>query len=358
LHPGSSQAERIDATLTGADVYARAEEAGRAVPPELLAICEQALKPEAGERYGSARELHDAIERFLDGHRNEELRRELAQRHAENAAATATRIDSDDSATSRRRSMREVGRALALDPDNEMAMSTLLRLLEEPADELPQEVERQLERSSSKTFAKAAPLIVTAFPIPMIAIALTIYWMGIRSTLAATALFGLVALAPITAAASIGRPAMHRFPGALVMHLGASVLWCAVTSVVFGPLVMIPGLAALQTGLYVTGVRGNRIRSGILVGCATFLVPFALQWLGVLPPSYRFESDGLRILPGLTNFPASATTAFLLVTGITQVVVAAVGLGRLRAALDQAEARVAMHAWQLRQLLPEHAGRG
>ena len=39
----------------------------RGVPPELVAICVRATALDRGERYASARELHDAIERFLDG---------------------------------------------------------------------------------------------------------------------------------------------------------------------------------------------------------------------------------------------------------------------------------------------------
>src|SRR5262249_27140150 len=112
------------------------------VPPELEAICVKATQCDRAARYQSARELHDAIEAFLDGDRDVHQRRESARRHAEQAQAAAERalgpgpIAPDENAQ-RTTALREVGQALALDPENRDALRTLVRVLTTPPRSTP-----------------------------------------------------------------------------------------------------------------------------------------------------------------------------------------------------------------------------
>ena len=59
------------------------------VPPELEAMCVRATAVDPGQRFANARELHDAIERYLDGDRDLERRQESARAAAERAIALA-----------------------------------------------------------------------------------------------------------------------------------------------------------------------------------------------------------------------------------------------------------------------------
>ncbi len=145
LHRPGTVKSVIEATLRGDDLRTSARAPERAVPPELDRICERALARDPDQRFASARDLHDAVQRYLEGQRDVELRRQQSQecaRVAATAAAAAAHRGDGDTITSRRVAMREVGRALALDPDNADALQTMVTLLTEPPDQPPPEVER------------------------------------------------------------------------------------------------------------------------------------------------------------------------------------------------------------------------
>src|SRR5690606_20873304 len=72
----------IASTLSGDDLGPAARAPVRDVPPELDALCQRALALSPDDRFAGARDLHDAIERFLDGERDLERRRELSTAHA------------------------------------------------------------------------------------------------------------------------------------------------------------------------------------------------------------------------------------------------------------------------------------
>ena len=82
-------------------------------PPELVALAAQASAPDRDARPGSARELGDEVQRYLDGDRDLELRQKLARDHLEQArAAFAAGLDDDD----RGIAIRAASSAMALDP--------------------------------------------------------------------------------------------------------------------------------------------------------------------------------------------------------------------------------------------------
>src|SRR5262249_33611770 len=105
------------------------------------------------ERLASARELADAVLRYLDGDRDLARRRELASTHLA-AARTAFAAGGDED--SHRTAIREAGRALALDPTLEGAGQVLRRLMLEPPRSLPREVERELEADAVATDRRQA----------------------------------------------------------------------------------------------------------------------------------------------------------------------------------------------------------
>ena len=61
----------------------------KGVPPELVAAIVKATALDRRDRYGNARELHDAIERFLDGKKDDRARSEIAAAHASTALEAA-----------------------------------------------------------------------------------------------------------------------------------------------------------------------------------------------------------------------------------------------------------------------------
>ena len=92
----------------------------RDVPPELDAICVKAtaLDPDATARR-RVRALVDAVERYLDGDRDLARRRDLAREHARPPPARRAALGRAARARrdARALALREIGRAIALDPE-------------------------------------------------------------------------------------------------------------------------------------------------------------------------------------------------------------------------------------------------
>ena len=95
------------------------------MPPELEAACVRACAREPRDRHSSARELADAIEAYLSGDRDLELRRVLAKVHLDRAREAASRAQVPEAPDAERtEALREVGRAVALDPDEQRRRSS------------------------------------------------------------------------------------------------------------------------------------------------------------------------------------------------------------------------------------------
>ncbi|MGE5184317.1 MAG: serine/threonine-protein kinase, partial [Acidobacteriota bacterium] len=109
----------------------------RDVPPELDALCLEATTFDPAARLASARQLGERVQRYLDGDRDLERRRELARAHLARATEAVTGGDDE-------RAMREAGSALALDPTLGEAAQLVTRLMLEPPRDTPAEVVAQI----------------------------------------------------------------------------------------------------------------------------------------------------------------------------------------------------------------------
>src|SRR5262249_40659545 len=138
FHEGKSIVEITGTTFNGID--ARPSRVIPDVPPEIDAICVRATALEPSQRFSSARELADAVERYLDGDRDLSRRKELARVHAESSADLLERSQQEQgerSETLRIESMREVVHSLALDPEQRAARKTFVQLLVESPASVP-----------------------------------------------------------------------------------------------------------------------------------------------------------------------------------------------------------------------------
>ncbi len=144
LHEVHTVAAALQSALTGADARVTVRAPERDVPVELEEICVRATRSDPADRFQSARAMHDAIERFLEGDRDLERRRTRSAEHARAAEALALAAVAEGDHKARADAMREVGRALALDPRNAEAMRAMVRLLTEPPKTPPPEVTTQI----------------------------------------------------------------------------------------------------------------------------------------------------------------------------------------------------------------------
>ena len=121
------------------------------------------MDDDPANRFPTARDLHDALEHFLDGDRDLEARRGLAAEHARRAEAALA-------GGSRADAGREIGRALGLDPQNAGALRMLMRLLTEMPDPLPAaaqaEFDRRWRERRTRTLRISLPLCLSPLSRP------------------------------------------------------------------------------------------------------------------------------------------------------------------------------------------------
>ena len=284
-----SMAELIDRTLRR-DVDAEDRCAAAGVPPELAAICARALSNEPGERQASARELYEALERFLAGERDVALRK---QRSAEQCAAAkheaALALDGgEDSLEHRRRAMAAVNHALASDPDNREAMDILVSIISSPPATSPPEVQREMQRQYRRSMQSMAGLGAGVYTALLGFLPLTL-WMGVREPLAVAAIFVCIAI-PGVLSMIVARG--DTLPDHIVVITAAiSTVGLALTSRVFGPFVLLPAAIAVNSTAFAFFVERRTRMVVLALGCLGVIVPVLLELLGS-SPSYDFRPAG------------------------------------------------------------------
>jgi serine/threonine-protein kinase len=353
LHVGRTPAELLRSTLAGADARTSARGV-RSVAPELEAICVRATQMDPSARFESARALHDAVERYLAGDRDMQRRRELALEHSRRAEALSreaivAKTELDETAK-RKDAMREIGTALGLDPTQPEAIGTLVDLLTRPPQHTPEAVllhktaeERVLARSAARPAAVVMlSILLVLTPLSML--------MGVRnpaSVVGGTLCFlaaGLLALR----AGAVGSAPSRRV--AILVFLLAGLLamgW------MFGPFMLVPQLTlAIVTGLvlYPSEYRASFITA---TGLLAIVLPLALAELGWIPPFYEFGEDRMCLVAKAFSFPRVPTTLYLTFSSCMAIVGTVGYLQRVRARLDEAQMRLRVYAWQLRQVMPE-----
>jgi serine/threonine protein kinase len=357
LHAHASQEAILTSTLVGVDARPGARAPHLDIPPELEAICVRATALDPRDRFASARELVGAIERFLDGDRDLQRRLELARDHARAAANLAEQAlaGTSEAASARSNALREVGRAIALDPANPDALRTLVRLLTDAPREVPPEARAELAREQSQSLTRGRRMGGIAF-LTWLSYALVpgVLWMGVRSWHAATLTTAAWLFAAAVSFLAARGSRLHEKAHLPMLLAGAFAIAC--TASLFGPYFFLPQFALIYAMMFVL-VPPDRGRRALVVAMSllTMLVPVALGWAGVLPRTYELHEDAIVIRSGMLHFPAMPTEVFLLITNALAVVTACVMTASVRDALTAAQERLHVQAWQLRQMLPREA---
>jgi serine/threonine-protein kinase len=361
LHGRGTSNELMKSTLAGVDVDAAIRRAERDVPPELVAIVKRATARRPENRFASAGQMQEALERFLNGDRDLERRKELAREHAGRAYDAAMRAlegehipgQGSRAAAEMTEAMREVTRAIALDPQNGDALRTLIQLMTQVPRALPAAAQREITaqaRAWQRIGSRAAGFAYLSFFLLSAPLG---YLMGLRTWPMAVLpeLLGLAASAMSFHAYRNPDPnGQTRYSLLIVSNLAiASTAW------VFGPFVLVPALAAVNALSVIVAADRSRRGPAIFLGCCAILLPLVLEWTGVNLPSYAFEGGRLVVLPRALGFPEKPTLVFLLVMNVAVLVTAALFVGRFKDALTATENRLYMQTWYLRQLVPDEA---
>jgi serine/threonine protein kinase len=348
-HAGRNMPQVCAATARGFDPRPSLVVPG--IPAALDALCVDATRRDLSARIGSARALAEAIERHLDQESDRERRRALAADHAQRAVKLLDDPSTGASTEARREVMRASLQAMALDPDRRAGREPLVRLLSEVPATLPPEVAADLDANAHAARREGFRVGARAWLIWALTTPLLVY-MGLRSpwTLAVPLLFCAVGGAMSLWLARLPQARGRR----VALYALTFAAFMATLSGWLGPFVLVPTAASsiLIFALVLSRPRERLPLIALSMGCVA--VPAALEALGVLPPSYRFVSEGILLLPRALALRPGPTTFALLWSALTFIAAPALYLARMRDALGVAERRLALQAWQLRQLTEDN----
>jgi serine/threonine protein kinase len=347
LAGGGNVLSRLERTMNGIDTAALLEKRD-GLSPELQALCVRATTLDPMQRLPTARVLHEAIERYLDGERDLQLRRELAERHL-GAARDAVSAGGDE-LEGHKRALRETGRALAIMPDHPDARRMILSLFAAPPKATPDEVEHAIENErahQSRITAKTGALGMSSMLLflPLLVMLGIRNWIGIGIFFAMTV--GAVAIS------AVASKAKQRSATLLYVVVFFNNLVFGLCAGMYGPLVLVPSMVITNTITFALHLEGWPRRFAILSGCAAVALPVLLSAAGITPSSYIPSGDGILLRPLWLEFPPMWTIVFLTLSTLIAIINGSRSVGQVREALTEAERRNQMQRWQLSQLLPD-----
>ena len=329
LHGGSPM-QRLQSTLRSPELEVRCA----ALPPALLEACQRSLAVDRAERYGTARELADAVATFLDTARGDEMRHQLAGEAVRRGAAAA-----GAGVSARGEALRQAAGALALQPDNDEAAQVLARLLDTTPDELPPEADHDFAARREQQMPTRSFALVRIALAAILVVVMSLSPGGPLWWRAATLMtLALLTLAPWLVG-GLDAPSRRQFSFPfLVLALVAQVLACGF----LGPF-MIGTTLLLLLGIAHINAQPSADRR-IILGCTIgALLPLPLQRLGLLP--------ALDPPPGHLGALAPDVTHFLLWVVRGGFVAGPLwAWSSLRRQQLTAERHLFWQAWQLRQL--------
>lgn len=361
LHGPGTANQMMARVLAGID--ARPSQHDRDIAPELDAICVAACARLRVARPETARSVAEAVEAFLSGDRDVALRARLAGEHLERArSAAATKMTSEgssaggaDELTVRASALREVGRALALSPEDQEARELLLRLLTEPPAVAPPEVNAAIvatKRATMRTSMRRGAFMYASaiIFIPVQAAC------GIRNWLhlLAPVVCWLLSASLCAYAYTKGKHLELCRRGIVVF----SVLALAGTSLAYGPLLMMPLLVCVNAMATMLTSPEKRRPYSVAAFAATIVLPIVLVWTGHHRVVHVFDGEStLTIVTHAIAMPRGLTLASLAAGYILVMFIAIRFATQHRDAALDAVVEREMHAWQLRQLVAPESRR-
>ncbi len=345
LHPRGNAG--MDNALAAPDARPSVRAPDRDIAPELDALCVEATAFDRTKRLQTARELGERIERYLDGDRDLALRRSLARVHLERARAAfaASRIEEN-----RRTAMREAAAAIALDPALDGAAELVGRLMLEPPRETPREVTEAMRADDvrdAKAVARAGVLVAIGalLFIPLL------YWIAPAGSLYIPVLGGLLALDGAIAVQSL-RAKLPR-PGLVVI---ANTVIVVLVARMFSPILIAPGVGAALAMAMVLTPRFSLLGSpyvitGLIIGAVT--TPLLLEQLGAVSRTMSVSPAGLLFTAPALSGELEGPTIFVgALYAVALVAASAIAAHQMRTRTLEAQKRLHLQAWQLRQLVP------
>jgi serine/threonine protein kinase len=314
---------------------------------ELDDACARATAAAASDRFASARELADAIQRYLDGDRDLARRRELAAEHARRA----TELFATGGDDVRAEVVRDAGRALALDPTNSDAPALLARLLFEPPREIPEEA-RATMRAEREKAGQAVLRVGTQVYLLFMLLVPMFWWLGHGVTWPFLVLLSLMLVGIAVTYLGSRRPRLIESPMYIVMvALHAAML--AMVGVVFGPLFILPPVLVGSLAALLMAPTSRRPWLVAAFMALALAVPFMLEFLRITPATFELSDGSITFHPWAIDLDVRSMVLGWIVTMAVQLFATTAIADHFRIASTRAQEDQHVRAWHLRQLLPK-----
>jgi serine/threonine-protein kinase len=340
--PAIPRDKTFELTLT-ASCY-RPSERVADLPPELDDACARATAADRAKRHASARELADAVQRFLDGDRDVERRRTLAAEHAARALAVFT-VDTEQT---RSEAMREAGAAIAIDPSNTDAQQLLAKLLLTPPETIPPAVREKVadeRRLATRTVLRAGRQGYLLFFLvtPLIKL------LGVPVLWPIVTLEVLIAfqIAGLTVAIYMHDVRAWTISVLVAVH---SVL-LGFIGILVGSLLVLPVIIFGTLPIFLLIPTLHIPKTIAALHALVLAVPFALELTNVVPPSFHLDGDKLVIQPTTVHLAPAALIAILFGVVVVQLVANTFILTSQRHDQERREVQVHLQTWQLGRLV-------
>ena len=314
-----------------------------AIAPELDEACFEALSPDPAAR-PTAGELAERIQRYLDGDRDLEHRRMLAQQLVISARVLLASGD----ASSRALAAQRVSRALALDPQHDAAAE----LFNELAFERPREIAPKLrarfaaaKRETITHGAKPAALALTSLLV-LLLVATPFLKINHWHWLVANIVVLVVVIAQAVRASIVGRiNTMFIMAGNFALAL--------VGSRIAGVFVLTPVLIAGSLLALAASPPVQR-RPWLLYTwvAITVLVPVALEYVGIFDKTWTVTAHSIEIRSAIFGGSVGLESVLLLVGNIVVLCMLALYAIALARAARTAQRELLMQTWALEKLVP------
>jgi serine/threonine-protein kinase len=345
LHRGETVVALVHSTRS--DVTERVREVAD-LPPELEELVLWATRLDPDERCSSARDLQEGVQRYLDGHRDSERRRQQAAALVAEVEA-AREAASEDSVALRSAALAKLGRALALDPDHDAALQLLLALLTDPPVTLPDEVRAELRAQEAHQTRKAGRLGAAVFLGLNLFIPVAILT-GIR------AWWVVILFSALTTATGLTSYVVSKLPrpstrSALLVYVFA-LATATSTAALLGPFLLAPLIILVVTLLFTLNHPPEYRRPFVALGLVAAFLPVLLEWTGLVPPSMIFDPAGITVVARASELRQVPTLVLLTIASAASIVIAGGAIGPIRREVDDMHARIRLQAWQLKQMVP------
>jgi serine/threonine-protein kinase len=315
----------------------------RAVPPELDSVCTSMLAIDPSSR-PTARKVAERVQAYLDGDRDVARRKTMAVDLVWTARASINEGRRADA-------MRLAGRALALDPESAGAAEIVTTLMLEPPTEPPAELRDALRTADDTGVKRHARTAVIAY-LSIASFLPIAAWNGIRRWDIVLGVFGAsIALAGAALWIAL-RP--RRSMAWMIGYALGNVILLAMLSRMAGPFTFVPALACviiMSSMAYPSFTERPTVLLVLIV--AGFLVPIGLEHEGLLSMTWEIDGGKLISHAGALALHGTPTLAMLIGASVATIAIAGIHAARIYRAGRDAQRRLLMQTWHLRQLLPQ-----